>query len=47
MMQGEREVSKIIFRTITNNNFWFYFVSSKLDKGLLLLSLTNKLLLLK
>jgi hypothetical protein len=38
---------EIIFITITNNNFRFYYVSSKLDQVLLLLLLTNKLLLLR
>jgi hypothetical protein len=44
---GSRERYQIIFKTITNNNFRFYYVSSKLDQVLLLLLLTNKLLLLK
>jgi hypothetical protein len=39
--------NQIIFKTITNNNFRFYYVSSKLDQVLLLLLLTYKLLLLK
>jgi hypothetical protein len=42
-----RERYQIIFKTITNDNFRFNYVSSKLDQVLFLLLLTNKLLLLK
>jgi hypothetical protein len=38
-----RERCQIIVITITNNNFRLRYVSSKLDQGLLLLLLTNKL----
>jgi hypothetical protein len=41
------EIYQIIFITITNNNFQFYYVSSKLDQVFLLLLLTNTLLLLR
>jgi hypothetical protein len=38
---------QIIFITITNSSFQFYYVSSKLYQVLLLLLLTKKLLLLR
>jgi hypothetical protein len=44
VMYAERY--QIIFITITNNSFQFFYVSSKLDQVLLLLLLTKKLLLL-
>jgi hypothetical protein len=45
VMYAERY--QIIFITITNNNFRFYYILSKLDQVLLLLLLINKLLLLR
>jgi hypothetical protein len=45
VMYAERY--QIIFITMKNNSFRFYYVSSKLDQVLLLLLLTSKLLLLR